>query len=146
MGNMPSRKPLFLNFEDMQRVIKTPEMYLLIHTFPKEEQNCLIYGSIAAEKEESHINDFLQKNRNKDLPHIVIYGKHANDESTMKKYHQLASFGFSHVYVYPGGLFEWLLLQDIYGFDEFPTTTKQLDLLRYKPSSKLNTPLFIQDK
>jgi len=31
-------------------------------------------------------------------------------------------------------LFEWLLLQDIYGYDEFPTTIKVLDILKYKPS------------
>ena len=29
-------------------------------------------------------------------------------------------------------MFEWLLLQDIYGDDEFPTTTKELDILKYK--------------
>jgi hypothetical protein len=34
--------------------------------------------------------------------------------------------------------FEWLLLQDIYGDKEFPTTFKQLDLLKFKPIKKLN--------
>ena len=42
------------------------------------------------------------------------------------------------VYLYLGGLFEWLLLQDIYGFDDFPTTSRQLDILKYKPGQKLN--------
>jgi hypothetical protein len=37
------------------------------------------------------------------------------------------------IYLYVGGLFEWMLLQDIYGKEEFPTTTKVLDILRYKP-------------
>ena len=45
------------------------------------------------------------------------------------------SLGFYNVYLYNGGLFEWLLLQDIYGFDEFPTTKKELDILKYKPKS-----------
>ena len=40
--------------------------------------------------------------------------------------------GFSQIYVYPGGIFEWLLLQDIYGEDSFPTTKKELDILKYK--------------
>ena len=45
------------------------------------------------------------------------------------------SLGLTEVYVYPGGLFEWLLLQDIYGDDSFPTTKKELDILKYKPVS-----------
>jgi hypothetical protein len=35
--------------------------------------------------------------------------------------------------MYLGGMFEWMLLQDIYGRDEFPTTSKVLDILKYKP-------------
>jgi hypothetical protein len=38
-------------------------------------------------------------------------------------------------------MFEWLLLQDIYGAAEFPTTKKELDLLKYKPSQLLNIAL-----
>ena len=38
-----------------------------------------------------------------------------------------------NVYLYAGGLFEWLHLQDIYGKQEFPTTTYILDILKYKP-------------
>ena len=34
-------------------------------------------------------------------------------------------------------MFEWLLLQDIYGNDNFPTTSKDLDILKYKPK-KIN--------
>jgi hypothetical protein len=33
------------------------------------------------------------------------------------------------------------MLQDIYGFNEFPTTSKQLDLLKYKPRQQLNVGL-----
>ena len=56
----------------------------------------------------------------------------AADESLGNKYNQLTKLGFSNTYVYVGGLFEWLLLQDIYGFDSFPTTKKELDILKYK--------------
>jgi hypothetical protein len=34
-----------------------------------------------------------------------------------------------------------LLLQDIFGVEEFPTTSKQLDILKYKPSQRLNISL-----
>ena len=33
---------------------------------------------------------------------------------------------------YTGGLFEWLLLQDIYGSDMFKTTTEEVDHLKYR--------------
>jgi hypothetical protein len=62
---------------------------------------------------------------------IILYGKNATDVSPEKKYKQFQSLGFSHIYIYAGGLFEWMLLQDIYGDDEFPTTSKVLDILKY---------------
>ena len=45
------------------------------------------------------------------------------------------------MFVYTGGLFEWLMLQDIYGETEFPTSKKELDILRFKPPNKLNVKL-----
>jgi hypothetical protein len=33
------------------------------------------------------------------------------------------------------------MLQDIYGESEFPTTKKELDILRYKPNKILNVAL-----
>jgi hypothetical protein len=33
------------------------------------------------------------------------------------------------------------MLQDIYGENEFPTTKKELDILKYKPNKVLNVPL-----
>ena len=62
-------------------------------------------------------------------------------EKIYEKYSQLSSLGFYNVYIYPGGLFEWLLLQDVYGVDDFPTTKKELDILRFKPNKVLNVPL-----
>ena len=50
----------------------------------------------------------------------------------MKKYEQLIGLGFTNIYIYPGGLFEWLCLQDIYSKDEFPTTREELDILKFK--------------
>ena len=42
----------------------------------------------------------------------------------LKKYRQLVDLGFSNVYIYTGGLFEWLLLQDIYGSTNFQQPQK----------------------
>lgn len=54
------------------------------------------------------------------------------DETLSKKYTQLMKLGFFDISVYIGGLFEWLLLQEIYGEELFPTTTYCKDLLKYK--------------
>jgi hypothetical protein len=42
------------------------------------------------------------------------------------------------VKVYFGGMFEWLLLQDVYGSDSFPTTSKEIDILKFKPLRNKN--------
>jgi len=70
--------------------------------------------------------------------YIVIYGKNSNEDNLVQKYSQLENLGFKNVYIYPGGLFEWLCLQDIYSDDLFPTTKKEIDILKYKPISSLN--------
>ena len=46
-----------------------------------------------------------------------------------------------NVYIYPGGLFEWLLLQDIYGSEDFPTTIVERDHLKFKGKSMFTTYL-----
>jgi hypothetical protein len=128
MGNSQSIKKI--NFEDMQTVIKNAEIYLIINTLPPTDQNCLIINTILAGEEEVLINRFLKENKN---IRIIIYGKNCNDETVQKKYNQLLSLGFYNIFVYYGGLFEWLLLQDIYGSDEFQTSGKIKDILKLKP-------------
>ena len=134
MGNTQSIQKI--NFEDIQIAIKNPESYLLINTLPLSEQKCLIKNTCNAEKEIEIINKYM-KSYNKNIK-IIIYGKNSNDYTTQKKYEQLISLGFYNIYIYLGGMFEWLLLQDIYGQEEFPTTNKELDILKYKPNSSLN--------
>ena len=68
---------------------------------------------------------------------IIIYGENSSDSNVDTKYKQINDLGFE-VYIYGGGMFEWLLLQDIYSNSEFPTTTKILDILKYKPKSILH--------
>jgi len=100
----------------------------------------LIPGTIAIKDEEAIINKHLNNNI-----HIIIYGKNANDESIFKKYEQLLTLGCGSVFVYTGGLFEWLLLQDIYGKDEFPTTSDELDILKYRAESVLQNRLLLEN-
>ena len=66
----------------------------------------------------------------------------ASDETIVRKYNQLTSLGLINVVIYPGGLFEWLLLQDIFGNEDFPTTKKELDILKYK-GNKLGNRLML---
>jgi hypothetical protein len=136
MGNTQTMKKI--NFEDMQTAIKNPEIYLIINTLPSAEQQCLIVNTVSVNDEEIIINKFLKENKN---IIIIVYGKNCNDDSTNKKYQQLLSLGFYNIFVYTGGLFEWLLLQDIYGNELFPTTKKELDILKYKPNQMLNIAL-----
>jgi hypothetical protein len=137
MGNSQSIQKI--NFEDVQNVIKNPEIYVLINTLPETEQFCLIPNTILPIQEESMINSFLQK-RIKQI-RIVIYGRNSNDEKIYDKYKQFIKLGFHNIFLYSGGLFEWLMLQDIYGSSEFPTTTKEFDFLKYKPKQLLNVAL-----
>jgi rhodanese-related sulfurtransferase len=137
MGNSQSIRKV--NYEDIQYVIKNSEIHMTINTLTQEEQDCLLPNTLNINKEEGIINQLMIKG-NKHVK-IIIYGKNCNDEKVYTKYNQLTSLGFYNVYIYPGGLFEWLMLQDIYGSSDFPTTKNELDILRYKPNKMLNIQL-----
>ena len=137
MGNSQSLQKI--NYEDVQYVIKNSEIYLIINTLNETEQECLIPNTINVKNEEDIINKCIQYGNKK--VKIIIYGRNSNDEKMYNKYQQLTTLGFYNVYVYSGGLFEWLLLQDIYGADEFPTTKKELDILKFKSNKILNIQL-----
>ena len=136
MGNTQSMKKI--NYEDMQTVTKNPEIYLIINTLSPSDQKCLIVNTTVAEEEEILINKYLKENKS---IRIIVYGQNCNDDSVQKKYQQLLTLGFYNIFVYTGGMFEWLLLQDIYDKELFPTTKKELDLLKYKPNQLLNIAL-----
>ena len=139
MGNTKSVQKV--NFEDIQFLLKNKKP-ILINTLDQTDQTCLIKGTISIMEEEQVINSYMKKNINVT---IVIYDKNSNSEKLLKKYNQLLSLGFYNIYIYPGGLFEWLCLQDIYGFENFPTTSKELDILRYKAKSIFNSYLLRND-
>ena len=117
MGNGISN---LINFETLKEMQK--DSSILIHTMDETEK-VLILGTVVAEKESEKINNMMSKNDyEKD---IIIYGKNCNEyEKLVKKQKQLVSLGFKNVYIYLGGMFEWLLLQDVYGQKEFPSDKK----------------------
>ena len=127
MGNNPSIQKV--NCEDMQKACKNTNQYIIINTLEPSMQNCLISNTIKIENEEALMNSMIKKSN---IPFIIVYGRNCNDEKVYKKYEQLIKLGFRNVYIYVGGMFEWLLLQDIYGNELFPTTSKELDILKYK--------------
>jgi len=121
-----------IGFEDMKIACDHQNQYIIINTMNYDEQNCLIKNTININHEEKIINEIIDNYEIKKKK-IIIYGKNCQDNSVENKSKQLYNLGFSQIYIYNGGLFEWLLLQDIYGCDEFKTTTTVIDLLKYKP-------------
>lgn len=130
-----------IGFEDIKYLLVKGNKFIIINTLHEDDQECLIEGTTLPKDEVIIINKAL---KNPNLT-IVIYGKNYNDDSIYEKYHKLLNLGFTNVYVYPGGIFEWLLLQDIYGEKEFPTTVKELDLLKFKPIPVINNLLLTND-
>jgi|TARA_B110001450_G_C17666056_1_gene499582 hypothetical protein len=136
MGNNLSINKI--NFEDMKHIQKN-ENSIIINTMEQHNQDCLIEGTISIKNEENILNNLISKGNVEEK--IVIYGENSCDNKLIKKYNQLIKLGFINVYIYTGGLFEWLLLQDIYGKDYFKTTTVENDFLKYKGIQKFNIKL-----
>ncbi len=126
MGNIYSSFKTY-NFKEIQKKIKSNDV-IIISTLPDNEQSYLIYGTLSASKEADHINSILKKNKNQE---IIIYGRNYSDMSVIRKYNELKKLGFINVYIYFGGLFEWALLQDIYGTSNFMTIGTTNDPLIY---------------
>ena len=122
-------KKSLINFECMQQQINSKNI-LIINTLSEDKQHCLIINTIHAKEEVKQVEKGLKDNLS-----CVIYGMHYYDTTLVRKYQQLKNLGAEEIFVYGGGMFEWLLLQDIYGNEEFPTTGRELDILKYKPNS-----------
>jgi hypothetical protein len=109
---------------------------LLINTLLESLQGCLINNTVVAKDEEDTINELIDDD---DMDRIIVlYGANAADSTVEKKWDDFKELGFRRVYIYSGGLFEWLLLQDIYGDSEFATTSKIADLLTFQPKKILS--------
>ena len=143
MGSNHSKNKI--NYEDVQHACNNAfnnknnngKKYAIINTMDKIWQSCLIQNTIAIQEEEEIINSILNDKFTKSIT-IIIYGTNSNDESIYSKYDQLVKLGIKNVFIYTGGMFEWLLLQDIYGPELFPTTSRELDIIKYKPRKQLN--------
>jgi hypothetical protein len=129
----PRPKNWKIGFERVKQIIAAGD-YVLINTLPEDKQGVLIRGTLAAADEVRRINDLLEGGDQENYC-IVIYGENHTDDTIMKKRAQLMDLGFTRVYCYLGGLFEWLLLQDVFGEEEFPMTADAsgVDLLAYRP-------------
>ncbi len=137
MGNQVSLVPK-VSYEDIQMVVyrntHIPHSTLIINTLPPSLQHCLIKTTVDIGYEEQIVNTMIHKNR--DIM-IIVYGKNSNDITILHKYEQLVKLGFTNVHIYTGGIFEWMLLYEIYGKDLFKITRYEIDILRYRPKSVL---------
>jgi hypothetical protein len=128
------RPPKRIGFDEVLHAIRHPDKYIIINTLPLGEQDCLIQNTVSVETEETVVNSLLTV-YDPVVRKIVIYGKNSTDSSVEHKHSQLLRLGIGDVYIYSGGLFEWMLLQDIYGHAEFPTTKTVVDILQFKPAT-----------
>lgn len=137
MGNQVSLIPK-VSYEDIQMVVyrnsNVQHSTLIINTLPPSLQHCLIKTTVDIRFEERVVNSFIQKRP--DIM-IIVYGKNSNDITILHKYEQLVKLGFTNVHIYTGGIFEWMLLHEIYGKDLFKITRYEIDILRYRPKSVL---------
>lgn len=137
MGNQVSLVPK-VSYEDLQMVVyrnmNVQHSTLIINTLPPSLQHCLIKTTLDIRFEERIVNTFIEK---KPDIMIIVYGKNSNDITILHKYEQLVKLGFTNVYIYTGGIFEWMLLHEIYGKDLFKITKYEIDILRYRPKSVL---------
>jgi hypothetical protein len=117
------------DYDSILDKINNKKDFILINTLPENNQECLIVTTIPANVESNVINDLLHTNKKKE---IIIYGKNYRDLKVIDKYNQLKKLGFINVYIYFGGLFEWLLLREIYGNTNFKIIGNTNDILKYK--------------
>lgn len=123
MGNIYSAFPM-IHFEDLHK-----DNSILINTLPDHDQTCLIHKTIQAKDEINKMNHYLKTNKQ---IMIIVYGKNYSDKSIIKKFNQLKQLGFTNVHIYFGGIFEWLMLQELYGHENFKTDGTTLDILQFK--------------
>ena len=137
MGNQVSLIPK-VSYEDLQMVVyrnlNVQHSTLIINTLPPSLQHCLIKTTVDIRFEERVVNSFIHTRPN---IMIIVYGKNSNDITILHKYEQLVKLGFTNVHIYTGGIFEWMLLYEIYGKDLFKITKYEIDILRYRPKSVL---------
>ena len=130
MGNVQSISKV--TYERVKDISLSNVQALLVCTLTKEKEKYGILRTIPIDNEEDYINKLINR-KQYDIV-IILYGENMYDEKIITKYNQLKQLGFSNCYVYFGGLFEWFLLQDVYGCELFPTKNTPINgCLDFKP-------------
>lgn len=117
MGNSNSTN--YVSYKFIQQNLYNDDS-LIINTLPANKQLYILLNTVSITNEEIRINKLLNQCKYDNV--IIIYGENYSDNTVYKKYYQLQKLGFNNCYIYPGGLFEWFLLQDVYGNETFPTS------------------------
>lgn len=131
MGNVQSLAKV--TYECAKEIALNNGKGILVCTLKEEKERFGILRTIPIDKEEECINNMIQK-RQYDIV-IVLYGENMYDPSVITKYNQLKNIGFINCYIYFGGMFEWYLLQDVYGSELFPTKNSPINgCLHFKPN------------
>ena len=115
------------NYHQLQDRMKND--IILINTLPLTRQECLIKGTLQAFIEVEYMNKLLKTNKNKE---IIVYGIHHTDLTVITKYNQLKKLGFKNVHIYFGGMYEWLLLQEVFDTTNFQTDGNIKNIVDYK--------------
>lgn len=130
MGNSESRIQT-ANFDNVKY-----DKRILIHVMDDADQRVLIKGTLTIEEEVETMNSVLNASKQGETS-VIIYGKNMDDYGrVVKRYNQLRQMGFN-AFVYLGGIFEWLLLQEVYGISEFPIENRgfaKVDVLKFAPT------------
>ena len=125
---------MYANYCSIQHAIKLEKT--IIHIMNIADETILIKGTLTAEQEVQRINAWINDIEHTANNDIFIYGySNADFNKLLQRQKQLNGLGFKNVHIYFGGMFEWLLLRDVYGADEFPVDGlikgAALDILRY---------------
>ena len=130
MGNTTSLYSLHCKYNIIQDYVCIPENYCiefgekiyLITVMNKNDTKKFIKGTTPVNEEESIINQVIKQNKMDEVT-IIIYGKDACDQRVYTKAKQMLELGFKRTRIYTGGMFEWSLLLELYGDENFPTST-----------------------
>ena len=127
MGSFLSKEPSpLIGYDELKSYIR--DGAVIINTLPLDEQSVLIAGTTPASREIEVVSRSLS-----DADSVIcVYGRNCSDNSVFDKYKQLRELNAKNVYVYGGGMFEWLLLNDIYGASLFPTMGREPDILLFR--------------
>jgi hypothetical protein len=126
-----------VGFDDVLHAVASPKTHIIISTLPENKQDVLLPNTLSYRTEEDTVNDLVAAG-NTAIP-VLIYGRDATDASPDKKHAQLRSLGFTDVHIYSGGMFEYLLLRDVYGAAKFPLEgagARKADPISYQPAAK----------